>query len=179
MTRRKHRDNIETGQSRWPARSLAATCLVARRCPALRWRELGSGSGTERGNLAPDTAPGVQLGITPPAWRERGPQVAETTRGRVATQGPGADRLVVATKALCCAVLVHDLARWAAALGGLVEQDEALVVAAPLRTRYFAVPACLVNRSGRPTLRVPKLWPRRAKFCQALTDLRALAFAPT
>ena len=80
--------------------SLAATCLLARRCPALRWRELGSGSGTERGNLAPDTGLAVQLGGKPPGRRERDPQVAETTRGRVAMRGTGADRPVLAVKVL-------------------------------------------------------------------------------
>jgi hypothetical protein len=80
--------------------SLAATCLLARRCPASRWRELGPGSGTERGNLTSDTGPAVQLGAKPPGRRERDPQVAETTRGRVATRGTGADRSVVAMKAL-------------------------------------------------------------------------------
>lgn len=53
---------------------------------------------------------------------------------------------------LCCAVLAHNLMRFSAALGDLIEEDESLVVAATLRTRYFAVPARLVNGSGRPTL---------------------------
>ena len=80
---------------------------------------------------------------------------------------------------LCCAVLAHNLIRWTAALGDLLEADESLVVARTLRTRYFAVPARLVNRSGRPTLRMPTQWPWRVNFSQALTDLRAIAFAPT
>jgi len=80
---------------------------------------------------------------------------------------------------LCSAVLAHNLIRWTAALGDLVEQDETLVVARTLRTRYFAVPARLVNRSGRPTLRMPTQWPWHAKFSDALTNLRAVAFAPT
>jgi len=80
---------------------------------------------------------------------------------------------------LCCAVLAHNLIRWTAALGDLVKEDETLVVARTLRTRYFAVPARLVNRSGRPTLRMPTQWPWRVKFSRALTNLRAVAFAPT
>ena len=80
---------------------------------------------------------------------------------------------------LCCAVLAHNLMRWTAALGGLVEEHETLVVARTLRTRYFAVPGRLVNRSGRPTLRMPQRWPWALRFAQALTDLRAVAFAPT
>ena len=43
-----------------PGMSLGATCLLPRRCPAWSWRESGSGSGVERGNLRPDTAT-VQL----------------------------------------------------------------------------------------------------------------------
>ncbi len=80
---------------------------------------------------------------------------------------------------LCCAVLAHNLIRWSAALGDLIEENETLVVARTLRTRYFAVPARLVNRSGRPTLRMPTQWPWRVKFSHALTNLRAVAFAPT
>ena len=55
VTRRKRRDDIETGESRCSGMSLVAACVLARRCPALRWRELGSGSGAERGNLTLDT----------------------------------------------------------------------------------------------------------------------------
>jgi hypothetical protein len=80
---------------------------------------------------------------------------------------------------LCCAVLAHNLMRWTATLGELVEDDKALVVARTLRTRYFAVPGRLVNRSGRPTLRMPERWPWALRFTQALADLRAVAFAPT
>jgi hypothetical protein len=80
---------------------------------------------------------------------------------------------------LCCAVLAHNLIRWTAALGALVEDDETLVVARTLRTRYFALPARLVNRSGRPTLRMPTNWPWASRFTAALTSLRAVAFAPT
>ena len=45
-----------------------------------------------------------------------------------------------------------------AQLGGLVE-DDTLVVAQTLRTRYFSVPARLVNRSGTPTLADPLIGP--------------------
>jgi hypothetical protein len=80
---------------------------------------------------------------------------------------------------LCCAVLAHNLMRWTASLGGLVAQDETLVVARTLRTRYFSAPGRLVNRSGRPTLRMPRRWPWALRFTRALADLRAVAFAPT
>jgi hypothetical protein len=80
---------------------------------------------------------------------------------------------------LCCEVLAHNLMRWTASLGGLVEEDETLVVARTLRTRYFSAPGRLVNRSGRPTLRMPRRWPWALRFTRALADLRAVAFAPT
>jgi Transposase DDE domain group 1 len=79
---------------------------------------------------------------------------------------------------MCCAVLAHNLIRWSAHLGGLVEQDT-LVVTRTLRVRYFSVPARLVNHSGTPTLRGPKQWPWATSFSRALTTLRAVAFAPT
>jgi hypothetical protein len=80
---------------------------------------------------------------------------------------------------LCCAVLAHNLMRWTASLGDLVDDHETLVVAKTLRTRYFAVPGRLVNRSGRPTLRMPERWPWALRFSAALDNLRAVAFAPT
>ena len=46
-------DDIETGRPAQPGMSLAGACLLARWCPAWRWRELGPGSGVERGNLRP------------------------------------------------------------------------------------------------------------------------------
>jgi len=79
---------------------------------------------------------------------------------------------------MCCAVLAHNMIRWSAKLGGLVE-DDTLVVAQTLRTRYFSVPARLVNRSGTPTLRGPTKWPWAASFSTALTNLRTVAFVPT
>lgn len=80
---------------------------------------------------------------------------------------------------LCCAVLAHNLMRWTATLGELVEDDKTLVVARTLRTRYFTVPGRLVNRSGRPTLRMPERWPWALRFTRALADLRAVAIPPT
>ena len=79
---------------------------------------------------------------------------------------------------LCCAVLAHNLMRWSAHLGDLVD-DDTLAVARTLRTRYFAVPGRLVNHSGRPTLRAPARWPWAGPFARALTNLRAVTFVPT
>ena len=45
-------DDIETGRPAQPGTSLAGAYLLARWCPAWRWRELGLGSGVERGNLS-------------------------------------------------------------------------------------------------------------------------------
>ena len=55
---------------------------------------------------------------------------------------------------LQCAVLAHNLTRWTAMLGE-VRLDDQLVVARSVRTRLLALPGRLVNRSGRPTLRMP------------------------
>jgi Transposase DDE domain group 1 len=77
---------------------------------------------------------------------------------------------------LCCAVLAHDLVRWTAALGDLVEPDT-LVVARTVRSRFIALPGRLVNRSGRITLRGPERWPWGAAFVRALGNLRGLPFA--
>jgi retron-type reverse transcriptase len=87
VTRRKRRDDIETGESRCSGISLAATCLLARRCPALRWRELGSGSGTERGNLAPDTGPAVQLGEEPSGRARARPPSGRNRKGQSSDAG--------------------------------------------------------------------------------------------
>jgi len=70
MTRRKRRDDIKTGSSRYPGMSLVGACRLTRRCPALRWRELDSGFGMERVNLAPDTV-AEQRGEEPFGERER------------------------------------------------------------------------------------------------------------
>jgi hypothetical protein len=77
---------------------------------------------------------------------------------------------------LCCAVLAHDLVRWAALLGGVVQAGTG-VVARTVRTELLAVPARLVNRSGARTLRMPECWPWRDAFDRALRKLRAIPAA--
>ncbi len=74
---------------------------------------------------------------------------------------------------LCCAVLAHDLCRWASRLGG-VAADGVLTVARTVRRQLFALPGRLVNRSGRQTLRLPEHWPWAAQFLGALDRLRSL-----
>ncbi|CAB4886409.1 unannotated protein [freshwater metagenome] len=74
---------------------------------------------------------------------------------------------------LQCAVLAHNMIRWTA-IAGKVRVDNQLVVARTLRTRLLAIPGRLVNRSGRPTLRMPTNWPWSTPFTTALAALRAL-----
>ncbi len=69
-------------------------------------------------------------------------------------------------------MLAHNLIRWTAILGG-IRVDDQLVVARTIRTRLLAIPGRLVNRAGRPTLRLPTNWPW-ATFSRALDPLRAL-----
>jgi hypothetical protein len=78
---------------------------------------------------------------------------------------------------LVCATLAHNLIRWSAMLGELTPEDQ-LVVARTIRTRFLSVPGCLVNRSGRPTLRAPLQWPWAKAFERALCLLRLLPPVP-
>ena len=78
---------------------------------------------------------------------------------------------------LQCAVLAHNLIRWTAALGE-IRVDDQLVVARTIRTRYIAVPGRLINRAGRPTLRLPTRWPWADIYTNALNKLRQLRPAP-
>ena len=59
---------------------------------------------------------------------------------------------------LQCAVLAHNLIRWTATLDKIRSNDQ-LVVACTIRTRLLTIPGRLVNRAGRPTLRLPTGWP--------------------
>jgi hypothetical protein len=81
---------------------------------------------------------------------------------------------------LICAVLAHNLIRWTATLGH-IEPDTGpgrLVVARTIRTRYIALPARLINRAGRPTLRLPTNWPWAQTFTAALNALRTITAVP-
>jgi hypothetical protein len=78
---------------------------------------------------------------------------------------------------LVCAALAHNLIRWSAMLGELTPEDR-LVVARTVRTRFLSIPGCLVNRSGRPTLRAPIDWPWAEAFARALSHLRSLPPVP-
>lgn len=74
---------------------------------------------------------------------------------------------------LACAVLAHNLIRWTATIGGL--RDGHLVVARTIRTRFIAIAGRVVNRSGKPTLRLPVDWPWATAFNKALERTRQLA----
>ena len=79
---------------------------------------------------------------------------------------------------LQCAVLAHNLIRWTAILGD-VRVDHELTVARTMRTRLIGLPGRLVNRAGRPTLRLPERWPWADTFTTALDSIRLLRPAPT
>jgi Transposase DDE domain group 1 len=79
---------------------------------------------------------------------------------------------------LQCTVLAHNLIRWTATLGN-VRVDNELTVARSVRTRLIGLPGRLVNRAGRPTLRLPDRWPWADTFTTVLTALRTLRPAPT
>ena len=75
-------EDIETGRNREPGMSLAGACLLARRCPAWRWRELGLGSGAERVNLSSRWGGWPVERLWPAAGcLEREPQVADPRGG--------------------------------------------------------------------------------------------------
>ena len=71
---------------------------------------------------------------------------------------------------LACTVLAHNLGRWTTLLG----HDGPATNTRTVRTRLIAIAATLVNRSGRPTLRLPLNWPWADQFTETLNTLRAL-----
>ncbi len=74
------------------------------------------------------------------------------------------------------AVLAHNMIRWTAHLGG--HHTDRLIVARTIRTRLLALPARLVNRAGRLTLRLPARWPWATTFTSLLAALRGLPAVP-
>ncbi|MCP4962242.1 MAG: IS1380 family transposase [Actinomycetia bacterium] len=70
---------------------------------------------------------------------------------------------------LACAVLAHNLGTWTTTLA-----ETPTVTHRTRRTRFISVPAVIVNRSGRPTLRLPARWPWATEFRAALSALRTL-----
>jgi hypothetical protein len=78
---------------------------------------------------------------------------------------------------LQCAALAHNMIRWTTALGNARVENQ-LVVARTTRTRLLTIAGRLVNRAGKPTLRMPTHWPWANAFTTALTALRSLHPAP-
>ncbi len=70
---------------------------------------------------------------------------------------------------LACAVLAHNLGVWTTVLAG-----QPAVTNRTRRTRLISLPAVLVNRSGKSTLRFPARWPWAQQFTETLSALRAL-----
>lgn len=74
---------------------------------------------------------------------------------------------------LTCATLAHNLTTWTATLGELAGSDQ-LTVGRTFHNRYLHLPGRLVNRSGRPTLRLPNRWPWARQWTRALEHVRAV-----
>ena len=74
---------------------------------------------------------------------------------------------------LACAVLAHNLCRWA----GTIALDGPIRAGRTIRNRLIAIAGTLVNKSGTPTLRLPTDWPWAQQFTSALTTIRALPTA--
>ena len=74
--------------------------MLAWWCPVYRWRELVVGAGMEQENLSSRDRLGLGGLGQPPDRRAGGPQAVAIVRGRVPIRGTGADRLVVAVRAL-------------------------------------------------------------------------------
>lgn len=72
--------------------------------------------------------------------------------------------------AVAC-TLAHNLVRWAQLLTGA---DDILRAASTFRRRIVRLPGRLVRSARQVTLRLPRRWPWRTAWQQALADLRAL-----
>ncbi len=70
---------------------------------------------------------------------------------------------------LACTVLAHNLGTWTSVLAG-----QPTVTHRTRRTRLIALPAVVVNRSGRHHLRFPTRWPWAHQFTTTLEQIRAL-----
>lgn len=74
---------------------------------------------------------------------------------------------------LAAAVLAHNLVRWTQIIGD-PNTSAPIDTAATFRSRIVSIPARLVNRAGRLTLRLPTHWPWADRFGRILTNLRTL-----
>ncbi|HTT88131.1 MAG TPA: transposase, partial [Acidimicrobiales bacterium] len=69
--------------------------------------------------------------------------------------------------------IAHNLARWAARLGGITRQGGPVTLAT-LRRRFVSVPGHLSRSGRRTTLHLAKNWPWAEAFLAALKALRAV-----
>jgi len=74
-------------------------------------------------------------------------------------------------------VLAHNLTRWAVTIGEPAPVEHR-TVARTVRFQLINIPARLVNRAGKPTLRAPLEWPWQETFYRRLDTLRALLPQP-
>ena len=69
--------------------------------------------------------------------------------------------------------LIGHTPGWTARVGGITAVNH-LTVTRTIRTRHYAIPGRLVNRSGHLILRLPTSWPWSDQFTRAPTLLRNL-----
>ena len=81
-------------------RSQAAACALAWWCPVYRWRELVVGAGMEQENLSSRYRWPVEMGGVGPLAARGRTRSGGPIKGRVPTRGTGADRPVIAVRAL-------------------------------------------------------------------------------
>lgn len=74
---------------------------------------------------------------------------------------------------LVATALAHNLTTWTNLLGD-PDNQPTLTVTTSFRTQFINIPGRLVNRTGRPTLRLPTNWPWIQRFKTILTQLRRL-----
>ena len=74
---------------------------------------------------------------------------------------------------LACAVSAHNIARWCDRTGR-ARQPGQLTNTATVRHRLINLPGRLVNRSAKPTLRLPANWPWAHTFTQTLKHIHNL-----
>lgn len=74
---------------------------------------------------------------------------------------------------LVATALAHNLTTWTNLLGD-PDNQPTITVATSFRTQFINIPGRLVNRAGRPTLRLPTNWPWTQRFGIIFTRLRSL-----
>jgi hypothetical protein len=109
LTHRNVGNGIETGEVHGPGRTApprgvaggqAAACVLAWWCPVYRWRELVVGAGTEQENLSSRYRRPVEMCVVGPLAARGRTRSGGPIEGRVPMRGTGADRPVLAVRAL-------------------------------------------------------------------------------